>query len=297
MSFKPEVLAKYTAKAVTTSQKATFKDSMIGIIGVPGTGKSSLLATASKHFNGWPNKDFNKETREGLIFLSDLCVIAIDPGSADGYKSAGYDCHLIDYRAILREEKDPERALLIALELASQVVGVDIYGLDSISQFDDDELNYLVAHPELWVSEKSGKQDTREKWDLLKAAHGAVYNRYLLLSGVKIFVGHTKALFEDLTAKTADQKEMATRKEKVNLAGNASITLDVTGKSERVWIRLNSIQIGVRTKEDPRTKKLERVLETEFSSEVDLAVKNRFSNIIGKNPEFNLHKMIQAIRA
>lgn len=291
---KSDVMDKYRAKAVTTSSKATLTESMFGIIGAAGVGKTSLLLSASKFYNGFPNKDYNKETGAGIIELKDLGVVQIDPGATDGYRSAGYDVGIIQYRTIKKDVGDPEQAAMISLALLDELQK-DINGLDSVSQFDEDEFNYLKANSSLYMSE-AGKVDTRAMWDLLRSAHGAVYNRFIELGGLKVFIGHTKAITEDLTARTSEAKDAVSRKEKINLAGNASITLDVTGKSERNWIRLNSLQIGVRVVEDPRTRALNRVLETEYRSNIDMAVKNRFSNIIGPNPEFSLKKIVDTIR-
>lgn len=294
MSIDQKTLDKYRSFA-TTSSKAALTESLIAIIGAPGVGKTSLLLSASKFFKGFPNPDYNKETGQGLIKLTDLGIVQIDPGATDGYLSVGYDVDIIPYRKILRDVEDPERAAEISLTLAAEWKDKDYYGLDSVSQFDDDEFNYLQQNEGLYMSEKTGKTDNRKMWDLLRSAHGTVYNSLSRLPGIKIFIGHVKAITDDLVKK-GDEKQAFDRKEKTTLAGNASITLDVTGKSERNWIRLNSLQIGVRVVEDPRTRKLSRVLETEYNSTVDMAVKNRFSNLIGPNPEFNLRKIIDAIR-
>lgn len=306
MTVNPDVLARYTQNpaVVTTSAKSVLSESIIGILGAPGTGKSTLLLTASKFYQGFPNPNkYDPITGEGIIKLSDIGIIQCDPGSTDGYRSAGYDVDIIRYRKILNGDKaagiepvqNPERAAEIAFALARQWPEKDFYGFDTVSQFDDDMFRYLQQNPALYMSKK-GNEDTREMWNYLRSAHASVYSWLLELPNLKAFVGHTKALTDDLNpfAKASD-KELTARKDKISLAGNASITLDVTGRSERSWIRINSLLIAVRAVENPQTRKLTRVLELEYASDVDIAVKNRFFGL-PKNPEFNLLKVFNAVR-
>jgi hypothetical protein len=268
------------------------------------THNSTLLLTASKFFKGFPNPDpYNPITGEGIIKLSDIGIIQCDPGSTDGYRSAGYDVDIIRYRKILAGDKEkkiapvenPERAAEIAFALARQWPEKAFYGFDTVSQFDDDMFRYLQQNPGIYMS-KQGNEDTRAMWQYHRAAHASVYSWLLDLPNLKAFVGHTKALTDDLNPfAKASEKELTVRKDKISLAGNASITLDVTGKSERSWIRINSLLIAVRAIENPQTRKLTRTLELEYTSDVDMAVKNRFYGL-PKNPEFSLLKIFDAVR-
>lgn len=298
MAINPELLKKYKEMgASTTSSKSVLSESVIGILGQPGCGKSTLLLTASKFYQGYPNPNpYNPITGEGLINLSDIGIIQVDPGSTDGYRSAGYNVDIIRYRKILKEEHNPERAMEYAFGLAREWPEKEFYGLDTVSQFDEDEFRFLQQNPHLYMSKK-GNEDTREMWNFLRSAHASAYAWLLEMPNLKAFVGHTKALTDDLNSefKKKDEKELTARKDKIALAGNASITLDVTGRSERSWIRINSLLIAVRAIEDPKTRKMERSLELQYSSDVDIAVKNRFYGL-PKNPEFNLLKIFNAVR-
>lgn len=283
-----KLIERYREKATSTAVKSTMTESIILVYGPYGAGKTLLALTASKLFAGFPNKGER-------IFCDDLCVIQVDPAATDGYKSIGYDCHVIRYREILAEVKHPETAMEIAIALAKET-GAKYFVLDTVSQYDIDALGYLNENPELY-STNAGFVDTRKMWGQLKEAHRKTYTRFMELPGVKLALAHATALVDDLQFEKDDQKEARLRKEKVAMPGNPSIVPKITGASKDVWMGANSLQVYLRVTELPGGKGLNRVLETEYKGTVDAATKNRFSHLIGINPEFNLAKLIEQIRA
>lgn len=299
-----DVLAKYRA-AVSTSEELTFTRSLVLLYGPGSVGKSTLALTASKHFKGLPNPEYDPKRPETRTFCSDLCVIQVDPGATDGYKSAGYSCHVVDYRDILDGNAAkgipavprPLDAMKYAIALAREIPGVDYYSLDTASIFDDDERKYLLETESLYTS-KQGNVDTKKMWDVLAAAHQEVYVRFMTLPGIKMCLCHAKADLADLWIRDDDKKgkEMMERKNKVTTPGDPTVSLAITGRGKDAWFRLNSLQIAVRTVEVPG-KGLTRELHTEYKSNVDMQTKNRFSFLIPANPEFNLQKIFAAIRA
>src|SRR6187549_1365478 len=112
MAIDKNLVAKYQA-AKTDSEKLTFTESLILLFGPPGAGKTTLLLTASEKFAGLPHKGER-------IFCDDLCLIQVDPAASDGFKSAGYKCHVINYRDILKDVGDPLTALMTSIGLASE---------------------------------------------------------------------------------------------------------------------------------------------------------------------------------
>lgn len=285
---KQDVVEKYKS-ALTNSREKTFTDAMVLVYGPPGVGKTSLVATISEKFPGeFPNKGPE-------VDLDDLCVIQVDPGATDGYKSAGFRCPVVDYGAVLADTKDPARALDIAFQLAA-ATGCKYFSLDTISSWGTDFETWLTKRTELWTT-NSGGEDRMAYYRLVLAANQEIYSRFRQLPGVKIAVAHSKAFTDDLTAKDK-QATMVDRKDKaLALPGNASVGIDVTGKARTVWERANSLTIAVRMVELPGGKGFVRKLETEYTAAVDMAAKNRFSQLIGPNPEFNLRKLVEAIRA
>lgn len=295
-----DLIAKHRG-AMTTAAALTFTRSLVLIYGTPGSGKTTLFLTASKHFKGFrTQEDIQKG---GLIFCSDLCLIQVDPGGSDGFKSMGYDCHVVDYRKILDEVPDPDKAMSISISLAKELQGVEFWGLDTVSQLNDDKIAYLAANEQLYTSE-GGNVNTMAMWILLIEMHKAVYREFMDLSGVKFALAHAKVLTDDIllggdlkTQRQKTEKALMDRKDKVSMPGNPSITIDITGKSKDIWQRLNSLQIFIRVVEPTPGKPLVRELNTEYSGVVDASVKSRFSFLLGGKPEFHLGRIIEKIRA
>lgn len=299
-----DVLAKYRA-AITTSEAATFTRSLVLLYGPPSAGKTTLALTASEHFKGLPNPDYDPKRPETRTFCSDLGIIQIDPGATDGFKSAGYSCHVIDVNDLIfgNAEKGippiprPLSAVEMAVKLAHTIPGVRYWGLDTASTFDDYERKYLLEHEELYTT-KSGNVDTKKMWDVLAAAHHEVFFLFMTLPGIKMGLAHAKAVLDDLWVKDDDKKakEALDRKSKLAQPGDPGVTLGITGRGKDAWNRANSLQIAVATQEVPG-KGIQRVLHAEYTATADMATKNRFSFLIPPKPEFNLQKLFAAIRA
>lgn len=294
-----EALAKYSA-AKSTASKETGKESLVLVYAPPSAGKTTLLLTASSYFSGLPNQGER-------IFCKDLGIIQTDPAGTEGYKSIGYDCELLNFRDILHGNEErgipeipgrrPRDAMLMAIALAATYQEVRYWGMDTITVFNDLERQWLVEHPELYTSAKSGNTDTMKFWDLLAGAHKDVYNAYMALPGVKLVAAHAKIDAADLMVRDSDRdgKEMLARKEKIVQPGNPAVFPDLTGRAKDYWVRAASLQIFIKVRDEPG-KGLTRTLETEYSSTTDAGVKNRFTFLIGKNPPFNLRKILEQIR-
>jgi hypothetical protein len=291
VTIKTETLAKFQ-HLKTTSEALTFTNSVVLVYGPPGVGKTTLFLTAADKFAGLAQKGER-------ITCDDLCVIQMDPGGTDGFKSNGYTCPVIDYRSILADVKDPGEAAAISIELARQT-GANKYALDTISQLDFDLNKYLTENEQLYTT-NGGSVDTQKKWMILGATHGDIYNNFMTLPGLKFALGHAKVLTDDLQEPKTDrqkaEKKLQERKDKVANVGNPSVILDVTGMGKKFWDRANSLQIYVTTIENPATKAIERKLVTGYNSATDAAAKNRFEALVPVNPEFNMGKIIKAIRA
>lgn len=292
MAIDQKTLEKYIQHK-STSEKLTFTNSVVLVYGPPGVGKTTLFLTAADKFAGLAHKGER-------IFCDDLCVIQMDPGGTDGFKSNGYNCHVIDYRAILADVKDPAEAASISIELARQT-GANKYALDTISQLDFDLNKYLTENEQLYTT-SGGAVDTQKKWMILSSVHGDVYNNFMTLPGLKFALGHAKVLTDDLNLANAQtdrqkaEKKMMERKDKIANVGNPSVILDITGKGKAFWDRANSLQIYVTTVENPSTKAIERKLVTGYNAATDASAKNRFEALVPVNPEFNMGKIIKAIR-
>jgi hypothetical protein len=283
------VVDKYKS-ALTNSKEKTFTDSSVLVYGPPGVGKTSLVATVSEKFTGeFPNKG-------PIIDLDDLAVIQVDQGATDGYKSAGFNCHIIDYGSILADTKDPAKAISICFDLAASLKDVKYFSFDTVSTWGTDYETWLTSNPGLWTT-SNGNEDRMAYYRLVLAAHQEIFARYRRLHGVKITVAHSKAFTDDLTAKGDAAKQVERKDKALALPGNASVGIDVTGKARTIWERANSLTVAVRAIEVPGGKGFTRKLDTEYTAAVDMATKNRFSQIIGPNPEFNLQALVKAIRA
>jgi hypothetical protein len=143
--------------------------------------------------------------------------------------------------------------------------------------------------------ESEGKEDKFKMFRYILATYQVLMTSFRAFPGLRIANFHAKAMFDDLT-KDATQKDRAERADKAQgVGGMASLVLDVSGRARDLWGRDASLILGVRQIQAPGGK-LQREVITQFDSNADMLVKNRFEGRLPAKIPANLRAAIKLIR-
>src|SRR3990167_3477187 len=187
------------------------------ILGPPKHGKTSLCATYSKHFRGWPSPD-------KVVFLDDLLWIGFDPNALEGLVGQGYDAPIVDLSA------KTGVSLLPALEdCASDLpklikqLGTRAVVVNTGSVLDKNANEY-------WASVF---KNSNNKFDQPKAV-GITHNRFVSVLkslGVSIFaLAHAKTDMLDMSDPATIAREKAS-----GLPGSGGISSQITGQTKGTY--------------------------------------------------------------
>lgn len=282
------VLDKYKAM-LKPSTGLALQDSLILILGSPGAGKTTLAATASQFIP-------EKLPAEKPVALDDVVFVSCDEGATDGLEALGLSVKVVDFNAIDRDVKNPTQSMDIALDLA-RTSGASICVWDTVSKFDMLLASWL-NQPEnrgLWTGQGGG-EDKFALFRYVLATHQVLMSKFRQFTGLRIALFHAKAMIDDLSASTAQQKERVERQDKAQgVGGMASLVLDVTGRARDLWTRDASLILGVRQVEVPG-KGIQREVLTKFDSAADMLVKSRFEAKLPAKIPPNLRAAINTIR-
>jgi hypothetical protein len=287
-------LEKYQ-KMMTAHEGAPLSNSIIGLLGAPSSGKSTLACTVS-------DKCPEELPAKSLTELDDVAYIGIEDGGLDSLTSLRLRVppkNVVPYAAILADTKHPIVAFDMAVDIAIST-GATKLVVDSISQLD-----VLLQG---WLNTPAGKLEwSGDKFAMFRyslGSHQVSLAKFKTFQGLKIAIFTPQAVLEDLDTKgqeksasalAMDQKIARQDKAQGSIA-QADLILGLTGKARELWTRDMSLLLGL--VQEKSGSEYTRKVYTKFSDKIGLATKSRFEGLLPAVLEKNhLGHAIRTIRS
>lgn len=272
-------LAALRAQIVEDSLDRTFDPSRIVVHGPSGAGKTILACSLSRYWN-------TQQT------LDDIALIDVDGNSADSLINFGKRVpNVINYSKLLKDVPDPKECLLLCIDLAASIPGVETIIGDTFSVWGKDYEAFLRKNPSLYTA--NGVENTQKFWGMQSSANNDV--AYKLRNTGKNFVVnfHSKHNVADLNRDTTIKETNERRQIAQGLPGEPDVCIEAVGAARDLWPKLVSLVLACRVVVNGKTET--RRVYTRV--EEGMQAKSRFNKFLSPIEEPDLGAMVGKIKA
>lgn len=227
--------AAYQSPFVRRSGEAKPRCVDICVIGLPGSGKTMLIATASSEFVGWPTEKWEGPLR----YLPDVCVASVDRAATLPLKERGYSVSEFSIAEFLAFESEWGKkfskkptweavAKFAVEELANSSPRFGTLAIDNLSVLDGKIKRGLI---------RKAKRDVKPGYSLdMRTVFGEVQDRMAAfwdavceLPWNVLFLCHGKSTGEDMISEAKDSEAAKARRASLRTAAGGEILPALTG--------------------------------------------------------------------